>query len=92
MHGPAWARRLRWAAVPVAAAVIAAVLGPMLVRQVQTRRLVRREITLFVDQLYAQPLVEGVESVFDSSPDDLQLLDDARRDVDSWFGGGDALH
>jgi hypothetical protein len=91
-HGPAWARRLRWAAVPVAAAVLAAVLGPILVRQAGTRRLVRQEITLFVDRLYAEPLLEGVESALDGGPEGLQLLDEARRDVDSWLGGGDALH
>lgn len=85
----AWTKRLPWAAVPVAAAILAALLGPVLARQVRTRRIVRHEIALFVDQLYAEPLLGGVESALDGGPDGLRLLDEAQRDVESWLGGGD---
>lgn len=88
-HRSAWSRGVRWAAFPVAAAIIAAVLGPILTRQAETGRLIRQEITVFVDQLYAEPLLEGVESALYAGPDDLELLDKARGDIARWLGSGE---
>jgi hypothetical protein len=80
-----WPSRLRWVALPVAAALVAAVLAPILARQAQTRDLVRQEIAAFVDELYAEPLLAGVESGLYGDPDDLELLNQAGGEIERWL-------
>jgi hypothetical protein len=84
-------RRLRWIALPAAAVLVAAVLSPILTRQLQTRRLVRREIAAFVDdfvdELYAEPLLEGVEAPVHGGSDDFEMLNRAGGDIERWLGG-----
>jgi hypothetical protein len=84
---PAGTTRLHWIAVPAAAVLLAAALFPVVSRRLETRRLLRSEITLFVDELYAEPLLAGVEAGPVDDQSSLELLEEAGAAVEGWLAG-----